>query len=126
MRKRRILLCPLETRSILWEGAFVIKLVRELQEFLKTKMKQINDPTFGTYWVCKSCDWSNEYGCWRKTVEFCEKKGLEWNTLTEILNHLSGFAYNIACDADVLNRLPVKAEGNVSKDGESEGQTKKE
>jgi hypothetical protein len=41
---------------------------------LKTKMKQVNDPTFGTYWVCTSCDWSKEYGCWGKTVEFCEKQ----------------------------------------------------
>jgi hypothetical protein len=85
--------------------------VPELQEFLKPKMKQVKDPTFGTYWACKACDWSKEYGCWKKTVEFCEKKGLEWNTLTEILNHLSGFAYNIACDADVLNKLQVKREG---------------
>jgi hypothetical protein len=114
MRKRRIIPCPLETRSILWEGASVIKLIRELQDFLKTKMKQVNDPTFGTYWICKSCDWSKEHGCWEKTIEFCERKGLEWNTLTEILNHLSGFAYNIACDADVLNRLPVKGEGDGS------------
>jgi hypothetical protein len=40
MRKRRILPCPVETRSILFEGANMLKLARELQEFLKTKMKQ--------------------------------------------------------------------------------------
>jgi hypothetical protein len=124
MRKRRIIPCPLETRSILWEGAFVIKLIRELQDFLKTRMKQVNDPTFGTYWVCTSCDWSKEYGCWGKTVEFCEKKGLEWNTLTEILNSFSGFAYDIKSDTDVLNKLLVKGEDNVSNVGESAGQAK--
>ena len=124
MRKRRIIPCPLETRSILYEGAFVIKLIRELQEFLKTKMKQVNDPTFGTYWVCTKCDWSKEYGCWGKTVEFCERKGLEWNTLTEILNSFSGFAYDIKSDADVLNRLQVKGESDVSEGGEPENEKK--
>jgi hypothetical protein len=73
-------------------------------------MKQVNKRTFGTYWVCASCDWSKEYGCWGKTVEFCEKKGLEWNTFMEILNSFSGFAYDIKPDADVLNRLSVKGE----------------
>jgi hypothetical protein len=125
MRKRRIIPCPLETRSILWEGAFVIKLVRELQEFLKTKMMQVYDPTFGPYWVCTSCDWSKEYGCWGKTVEFCEKKGLEWNTLTEILNSFSGFAYDIKSDTDVLNKLLVKGESeNMSEPDAPSGGTK--
>jgi hypothetical protein len=125
MRKRRIIPCPLETRSFLWEGAFVIKLIRELQGFLKARMKQVNDPTFGTYWVCTKCDWSKEYGCWGKTVEFCEKKGLEWNTFTEILNSFSGFAYDIKPDADVMNRLAVKGEAeNMSEPDESEAQTK--
>jgi hypothetical protein len=91
-------------------GGVCNKINPRAPRILKTQMKQVDDPTFGTYRVCKSCDWSKEHGCWGKTVEFCEKKGLEWNTLTEILNHLSGFAYNIACDADVLNRLPVKGE----------------
>ena len=44
--------------------------------------------------------------------------------MTEILNNLSGFAYNIACNADVLNRLPVKGESDVSKADESEGENK--
>ena len=119
----------IEIRSVLdiaytWEGAFAITLIRELQEFLKTKMKQVNDPTFGTYWVCAKGDWSREYDCWGKTVEFSEKKGLEWNTLTEVLNHLSGFAYNITSDADVLNRLPVKGEGDGSKVEGSEDENK--
>ena len=126
MRKRRIIPCPLETRSILWEGASVIKLVRELQDFLKTKMKQVNDPTFGTYWVCKTCDRSQEFGCFGKTAEFCQKKGLDWQTLTETLNTLSGFAYNITSDPDVLNRLQVSGEENPSKEKIPADHAKKE
>lgn len=41
--------------------------------------------------------------------------------LQEILNSFSGIAYDIKSDTDVLNRLPVKGEGNVSKVDESEG-----
>ena len=68
------------------------------------------------------CDWSKEYGCWGKTVEFCEKKGLEWNTLTEILNSFSGFSYDIKSDTDVLNKLLVKEESDVSEpDAPSDG-----
>ena len=48
MSKKSKIPCPLRTKSILWEGAFVINLIKELQNFLKTKMKQVNDPTFGT------------------------------------------------------------------------------
>ena len=125
MRKRRIIPCPLETRSILWEGASVIKLVRELQDFLKTKMKQVSDPTFGSYWVCTACDRSKEYGCFAKTAEFCKKRGLDWQTFTELLNSFSGFAYDITSDPDVLNRLQVRGEsGNTSKGDESEGRAK--
>jgi hypothetical protein len=87
-------------------------------------MKQVNDLSFGTYWVCTARDWSKEYGCWGKTVEFCEKKALDWNTFTEILNSFSGWALDIKSDVDVLNRLSVRGEGNVSEVDESEGQTK--
>ena len=127
MRKRRLIPCPLETRSILWEGANILKLVRELQDFLKTRMKQVSDPTFGTCWICSVCDWSKDYKCWGKTVEFCEKKNLDWNTFVEILNSFSGFVYDIECDADVLNRLPIREESeNIPKADESKDQVKKE
>jgi hypothetical protein len=116
MRKKHIFPCPLETRSILWEGACVIKLVKELQEFLKPRMKPVKDPTFGSYWVCNTCDRSKEHGCFGKTAEFCQKRGLDWNTFTETLNSFSRFAYDITCDADVLNRLPVKPEENIPKE----------
>jgi midasin (ATPase involved in ribosome maturation) len=116
MRKKRIFPWPFETRSILWEGASVIKLVKELQEFLKPKMKQVNDSTFGSYWVCTTCDRSKEYGSFGKTAEFCQKRGLDWNTFTEILNNFSGFAYNITSDADVLNKLQVRGEENTAKE----------
>jgi hypothetical protein len=125
MRKRRIIPCPLETRSILWEGASVIKLVRKLQDFFKTKMKQVNDPTFGSYWVCTACDRSKEYGWFAKTAEFCQKRGLDSTTFTQILNSFSGFAYDITSDPDVLNRPPVKAEsGNTSEGDELEDRAK--
>jgi len=107
MIKKSKIPCPLRTKSILWEGAFILNLVKELQDFLKTRMEQVSDPTFGSYWICKTCDRSREYDCWGKTAEFCAKKGLDWQTFTEALNAFSGFAYDIKSDADVLNRLRV-------------------
>jgi len=125
MTKKSKIPCPLRTKSILWEGAFILNLIKELQDFLKTRMNQINDPTFGTTWICIACDRSRQYGCWSKTAEFCAKKGLDWQTFTEVINSFSRFAYDIISDADVLNRLPVKGESdNTSKGDESEGQAK--
>jgi midasin (ATPase involved in ribosome maturation) len=108
MNKKYSSICPLRTKAILWKGAHVLELVRELQAFLKTRMTQVKDPTFSSYWVCNTCDRSKEFGCFGKTAEFCQKRGLDYTTFTEILNSFSGFAYNITSDADVLNRLPVK------------------
>lgn len=125
MIKKSTIPCPLKTKSILWEGAFVLNLIKELQDFLKTKMKQVNDPTFGSTWICTACDRSRQYGCWGKTAEFCAKKGLDWQTFTEVINSFSGFAYDIISDADVLNRLLIKGESdNTSKGDKSESQTK--
>ena len=125
MIKKSKIPCPLRTKSILWEGAFIINLINELQEFLKTRMKQVSDLTFGTYWICTTCDRSKEYDCWGKTAEFCAKKGLDWQIFTEALNSFSGFAYDIKSDADVLNRLQVNGESdNKSKNNESKIQAK--
>jgi len=126
MRSKSIFPCPLETRSTLWQGPSVIKVVRELQEFLKTKMKRVKDGTFGTYWICTTCDRSKEFGCWAKTIYFCKNQGIDFNTFTEILNSFFGIGYDITCDADVMNKLPIRPEENPSKEDVPSDQTKKE
>ena len=105
MRKRRLIPCPLETRSILWEGANILKLVRELQDFLKTRMKQVSDPTFGTCWICSVCDWSKDYKLY--TLLFMsEKRGGNWVTLLGDMHFDKSFGLEPGLHRNSPGRLP--------------------
>ena len=85
-----------------------IDLIREFQEFLKTKLEPcINKSNVVDYWTC-GIDHFNpppHYDPLKNIMKFCTKKNVDWDELKKRLEDYSGIS--ICCECFIVNRIPI-------------------
>jgi len=90
MRRKKVVAVPLITSFILWDRRYLFELVKELKDFLQSKLAKWKDGV--TY--CCSSKREGDDGCWRRTEQFCKRKGLDPQTFIRIFQEDTNGVYS--------------------------------
>jgi hypothetical protein len=102
MRKKKVVAVPLITSMILWDRKYLFELVKELKGFLQSRLNKWTD---GVTYCCSSK--RNSYdGCWKRTEQFCKKKGLDPETFIRIFQEDTEEAF--PCESEIANALDLE------------------
>jgi hypothetical protein len=96
------------TRWDLTDEKKFAEFLRELQDYLKTKLTR-----HGDYWDCEIDHHSHDPDIdeFENTKVFCEKKNFNFWEVKEMIDELGGYQDSCGCECEVVNHIKIDKNG---------------